>query len=180
DNDLAAAHPTVVQELLRSNAAFVARARQRLEYRTIPPTIVGNDQQKTALLTIQHAIGDAFPIYAQKQIAAGVKNPNNRHQLTVEEAGKYEIKLRRWPEEHLGPIWGIPAEDRNPEFTYQALRPEKAMITVQDKQLEKAVSPTATDVTFKVDLAAGSCTLDASFVEGEAAFGAYYVYVSKL
>ncbi len=170
-------YPTVVEKLLDENNNFINNAKKRYEYQHIPLTSIGNPAQKVTCLTIQHAVGDEFPIYSQNQVAEGVKNSNAKHFLKIEKEGTYHISVQRWPREHLGAIQGIPATNRIETFDYKAIYPEKAVIEIQGQHIELPIDKEMNSVDFKVSLKKGNTTLQASFLEGESSYGAYYVYV---
>ncbi|MFY0598983.1 MAG: arylsulfatase [Cyclobacteriaceae bacterium] len=173
-------HPTIVRDLLKKNADFVEAAKKRFEYQNIPTTSIGNSAQKETWLTIQHAVGDQFPIYSQYQVAKGVKNANNKHPLKVEKSTRYRISLQRWPNEHLGPIQGVPDINLIEGFSYKSIHPQKAAITIQEQYLELEIDEEMSKAEFEVTLNKGTTVLEASFLETGESYGAYYVYIYEI
>lgn len=179
-SNVASQYPDVVKQLLAANKTFVERAKQQPNYQHIPPTVVGVKNQPMVTLTIQHAVGDDGAIYKQVEVADGVKNKNDGHELTVATAGTYRLSCRRWPLECPGPITGIPTLNPESKFTYKPIVPEKARIRLFDKTYEQPIREGADEVVFEVSLPVGTTRLTANFIEGQEQYGVYYVYVEKM
>ncbi len=178
--DLAKKHPEVVKSLLKENEAFIAKAKMKKVYQEFPSEIIGSPKQEVTKLTIQNAIGDDKPIYAQYEVAEGFKNQNNRYAIEVEHKGKYKITCKRWPIEYDGKIRGLPYKGNYFPFDYQSISPEKVSISLFDEYHEKQIGDNDSEVSFEIDLEKGKTFMEASFIEGNSSYGVYYIYIEAL
>jgi hypothetical protein len=133
--------------------------------------IIGSGEENPAQLTSHdwHTHGP----WNQDQVRQGQKR-NSYWAVEVARDGKYEIALRRWPEEVNAPITSaIPGPD--------AISATTARLEIADVDLTKPIPHDATAVTFKVKLKAGKTRIQTWFIDeqGESR-GAYYVYVKRL
>ncbi|MFY0626957.1 MAG: arylsulfatase [Reichenbachiella sp.] len=172
--------PKRLEELKKSNHAFIDQAKLNLEYYEMPYFVVGNDAQDEIKLTIQHAIGEDGGIWKSQQVADGLKNINNTHSLKFEKSGIYEIACRRWPKECPGSIWGVPQENPKDLYKYSTIKPEKARISLSNQMFEKDINGDEEAVVFKVKVEAGKTFLVTDFLEGKKKYGVYYTYVRFL
>ena len=182
-NDVAAANPKIVAKLRDHYERWWANIEPSLED---PVTInVGSDREPVTCLT-SHDWVDANTANASA-IRAGVKRNGPWH-IRVERAGRYEILLRRWPEEAGAAIAaGLPAhhpEDRNFPAVYpegKALPVAKARLKVGAIDEVKPVHTEDTAAAFRIDLAAGRTQIQTWFLDaqGEELCGAYYTYVRR-
>lgn len=179
-NNVADAHPEIVQSLLAANSAFMAETKLSPEYKEFVPVALGAEAQQTATLTIQHAMGDDPGLWKSAQVAEGMKNRNNAYVVDVVSAGTYRISLARWARECPGSIHGVPTTNPKGQFVYKAIRPEKARIVVGEKVYTKDITPDMTEVAFDVQMPQGTCVLKTDFVEGGEAYGVYYTYIEKI
>ncbi|MGY6647489.1 arylsulfatase [Wenyingzhuangia sp. IMCC45574] len=179
-NNLATKYPQIVKAMLSQNNTFLTKTKENATYKELPYSTVGNSAQKEIKLTIQHAIGEGGGIWKPEQIAAGMKNSNNKHSINVEKTGWYEISCRRWPKECSGPIQGIPSKNPKNLFEYKAIAPTKARISIANQMFEKEIKSTDEAVVFKVFLEKGKTLLTNDFIEGKKVYGVYYTYVISL
>ncbi|MEM6380363.1 MAG: DUF4136 domain-containing protein, partial [Bacteroidota bacterium] len=170
----------VVEELLKANKKFVAKAKKWKEYQELPFTIIGSDQQQVAKFTIQHAVGNDRPLWKQEQIAKGVKNKNNAHAIAIAQPGKYRISCRRWPEEYPGAVTGTPTRHPKHNFKYESISPEKVRVELFDQEYEKTILQAAEEVAFELELPKGKTMLKADFIEQGERYGVYYIYAEKM
>jgi arylsulfatase A-like enzyme len=178
-NNIAQNHPEIVSELLKANEDFIAAVITKKTYQEYAYNAVGTEQNKITL-TVQHAIGDDGPIWKQEEIAAGKKNKNATHPIQIGQKGKYRISCMRWPEENGGPIQGIPKINPKGLFDYKRINPKKARITLFGKTSEKDITAEDEKVVFELELEEGNTLMDAHFIEGDQAYGVYYIYVEKV
>lgn len=179
-NELSAQYPTIVKSLLKANETFIETTKKKKTYQEFPYESIGSLQQKEIKLTIQNAIGDDQAIYAQAEVAKGLKNQNNKYAIEVEQKGKYRIVCKRWPKEYDGTIKGLPFKKNQTPFNYQSIAPEKVGIKIFGKSYEKAIGDTDTSVFFELDLEKGKTFLEASFIEKSTSYGVFYVYIESL
>jgi arylsulfatase len=110
--------------------------------------------------------------------------------VEVSRAGRYELALRRWPEES-GLALGDPAPAFEPRDTASgegklpagvALPIARAWVEVAEHHEEQAVAPTEPAAVITLDLPAGTTTLRGGFQDaaGRPLCGAYYVTVRRL
>ncbi|NJB83518.1 arylsulfatase [Wenyingzhuangia aestuarii] len=176
-NDVAKEYPKIVKSFLNDNQRFLKIAKTGSEYQQFPVNVIGNKQQKTIKLTIQHAIGEDKGIWKAEQVAAGMKNTNNTHAIKVDKAGVYKISCRRWPKECSGPILGIPKENPKNLFTYKTISPQKVRIQLANQMLEKEIQENQEEVVFRVFLEKGKTLLVTDFIERTKKYGVYYTYI---
>ena len=106
-------------------------------------------------------------------------------QLAVEQAGKYEIALRRWPEESGLAIAAPAPVMEGVDGTLmpgRALPVARAWMQIGDVAQEMDVRPDDLSVAFTADLPSGPATLQTWWrdAEGNRLAGAYYVTVARL
>jgi arylsulfatase B len=107
--------------------------------------------------------------------------------VKVVEAGEYEIRLRRWPEEAdvainapVDPGAPVPGVDAYRTTPGKAINPSKASVKIGDVSATSDVPPGAKEVKFTLSLKAGKTKMSALFESADgASHGAYYAYVSK-
>lgn len=170
---------------------------------------LGHPQQPTVQLTGHDWIQEALPPWNQAHIrqAYGLRpQPGRRNQapppepgsirhqghwaVRWEQAGKYEVILRRWPTEVATPITaGLPAEPNVPgaDRAYrnhpgQAIPVTTAVLRVNGQDLEtKPIPPNAQEVRFTLEATPGEAQLAPYFrtAQGDE-IGAYYVTVGTI
>lgn len=108
--------------------------------------------------------------------------------VKVVAAGRYEIRLRRWPEEAdtaidapLPPAPSVPGESPFRASPGNAAAAVRAAVRVGATAAESRVEPGAKAVTVRVTLPAGRARMSAFFTTRDGdAVGAFYVDVRKL
>ncbi|MCP5519034.1 MAG: arylsulfatase [Verrucomicrobiales bacterium] len=175
-NDLAAAHPEVVQALRSHYAQWWAGVAPRVN--EFSPITVGADAEPQTMLT-PCDWQDTF-LDQQAQIRRGERK-NGDWAINVARPGVYEFQLRRWPYEADTAIaTGLPSY-QGVDGTYPAgatLAVAAAGLRIGDIERTAKVRPDEKTVTLHVRLPAGRTTLRTWFAdeEGEEICGAYYVY----
>ncbi len=178
--NLAKEHPQLVKDLKSKNTTFYTSAMANDVFTELPVTIIGSEHQKEIKLTIQHAIGDDSGIWKTEQVAAGVKNKNNRYAIEVASAGTYKISCMRWSKEVPGPVLGIPNKHPKSNFEYVAISPDKVRIQIANQILEKTINANEASIDFQVYLEKGKTLLVTDFVFGTDTYGVYYTYINKI
>ena len=93
--------------------------------------------------------------------------------LDIEESGKYEVILRRWPETLNEPILSGPHKSKE-------LIISGAQLIIEGNELKKEAKSSQKEVVFEADLKKGEQTFQAEFIDAKGeAFSAYYVYIKK-
>jgi hypothetical protein len=154
--------------------AAVANQHQRV--------VVGSDEENPSRLSACEW-ADVF-VDQQKQVRVGVSRNSYWH-LHVARTGRYELELRRWPEESG---LAIPAGCPQTEVTDGVLEAgepmpiARARLFVQGAWQEQPVGAGTTAATFIADLAEGPSLLHTWFddANGRPLCGAYYVRVRRL
>ncbi|MBT9188771.1 arylsulfatase [Zobellia russellii] len=156
-------------------------------YKDLPRIIVGHEAENPAKLYCHdwHTTGDSP--WHQRHIRTAYID-NGHWALKIHEAGTYEVKLRRWPEETKlalnakAPVRpAIPGTSVSKSKPSVALNIEKARLKVQDYDKTVPVDPTQEYVQFTVDLEQGEAELQTWFtLDTEDTLGAYFVSLEKL
>jgi hypothetical protein len=93
--------------------------------------------------------------------------------LDIEETGKYEVKLRRWPETLNEPILKGPHKSKE-------LKISGAQLIVEGNEIKKEATSSQKEIVFEIDLKKGEQPFQAEFVDNKGeTFSAYYVYIKK-
>ncbi len=190
EKNVLADHPEVVERLKAFYDAWWA---------DIAPTFgdparihIGNPAENPSRLTSHDWITTGSSPWNQKHIRDGVTKPGNLGfwYLTVEQAGDYEIEIRRWPNEGKvantaitasipggAPVPGGPAFR---ETAGKAVAAKTANIEIQGQKLSTDIPEGASNVKFDITLKAGPAELFATFLgeKGEIT-GAFFAYVKK-
>jgi arylsulfatase B len=189
-NNVIADHPEVAERLKNFYDAWWADISPSFGD---PARIhIGNQAENPSRLTSHDWITTGSSPWNQKHIRDGVTKPSNLGfwYLTVEQAGDYEIELRRWPNEGnvantpitapISPGNSVPGGPAFRETPGKAVPAKSANIEIQSMRLSKDVPSGASNVTFDVTLEAGPAELYATFVgnQGEVT-GAFFAYVKK-
>jgi arylsulfatase B len=186
--NVAQEHPQVVQRL----TAFYDDWWAELEPTFADATAIylGHPADNPARLTSHDWITTGSTPWNQSHVRAALRGDRNTGfwNVKVVEAGEYEIRLRRWPEEAdvaidapLAPGKPVPGAKAFRTTPGKAIQPVKAIVQVGDVVASSAVTPQAKEVTMKLKLPAGKTQMSARFQtqDGEQ-YGAYFAYVRKL
>jgi len=183
-------HPEAVARLTKFYDAWWNELEPT--FATAARVVLGNPAENPTRLTCHDWIGEAMPPWNQGHI----RDAKNSKEvgfwaLDVEQAGEYEIELRRWPAE-AGLIStaisdSIPAGAEVPGTKAYRAREGKAIsantatIEIAGKTMTAKVVPGASSVTLKTNLEKGPTELKAIFkgIDGSIT-GAYYAYIKKL
>jgi len=150
--------------------------------------ILGSDRENPSRLTSYHWMSrvdsQASIPWCHALIVAG-PHQNGYWAVKVERAGRYEITLRRWPEES-GLAVNETSDARPPERPgylrqHKPLIATRARVKIQDVDKTQPVKAGAKAVTFTADLKPGSCRLQTWFIDADNnSRGAYYVAVKRV
>jgi hypothetical protein len=150
--------------------------------RDFPPFHLGSPHEPTTLLTSHDWV--APDTADQPQIRSGI-NRNGPWHVLVEQAGEYEIVLRRWPTELDIPLTAPAPAYHGKLANYpagKALPIAKARLKIAMLDESQPVTADLRAAVFKVKLPAGRTTLQTWFYNaaGEQLCGAYYVTCRKI
>jgi len=157
---------------------------------SIPANIIlGNPSENPSRLTCHDWITDQMVPWNQGHVRAGMDKDGTQGfwNVEVEEAGTYEIELRRWPQEadvaisaSMEPGAPVPGQKAFRETPGRAFDVVKASVELGDAKAEADVPAGAKSVTLKLDLPKGPNKLWAKFYRADGSeMGAYYAYVTK-
>jgi arylsulfatase A-like enzyme len=182
--DVSDDHPDVVADLRERYESWWDDVADRFEdYCRID---VGIGDPVTLTAHDWHEVSDGVP-WNQPTICRAPET-NGFWTLSVEEAGTYEIELRRWPREADTAIDDVPEGferlEYSPGGTWSAeartVDPDTAAIEIGDRHREQSVPDGANGVTFTLDLDPGPTECTTWFREADGTErGAYYAYVSR-
>lgn len=152
--------------------------------------VLGNPAENPSVLTSHDWVTIAMTPWNHSHIRKGELKPQNTGfwNIEVEQAGDYEIELRRWPVESNTAITagmepgadvpGVQPFRAQPGFEFPAT---KAQLNIGGKEVTADVKPGDSGVIFKLKLDAGPDKMSALFTDAEGrAMGAFYAYVRKL
>ena len=189
--DVAAAHPHIVADLRAAYDDWWTLVSAQFD--RDEPMALGGDDQPVKLTAHDIRNEACSAVWNQRQVRAG-QVTSGFWAVEVKEAGRYQIELRRWPEEtDYALAAGIEGDDSG---WYRAgILPKEApayeggvalalgwaQLTIGGQNLQREVDPHAPSVRFELDLAAGPDRLYASFYDrAERTIAPYYLYVRKL
>ena len=178
--DVAAQHRDVVERLRQAYEEWWTDwLPSRDRYAQI---VLGSDQQNPTWLSTHDIHGEV--VWLQSQVDAG-RRAAGFWAVDVEQGGRFEVTLRRWPPEVDRAIaYRAPTTGTSPaDVPVRAWEVDIAHLRIGTAEISLPVSREARSVRFRLDLEAGPARLQAWFSEGsdqESALGAYYVGVRRL
>ena len=150
---------------------------------------LGHPNDNPARLTSHDWITTGSTPWNQSHIRRAVTGKRNTGfwNVNVHEAGRYEIRLRRWPEEadlpinaSLPPGADVPGAKAYRTAPGAAINPNQATLSIGAVEAEKEVKSGDKEVVFEVTLPAGKTRMSALFKAADGQqHGAYYAYVTK-
>jgi len=183
------------------SSAFPAEVRRLREFyqgwwEELEPTFkqdtaiyLGHPKGNPARLTSHDWITTGSTPWNQSHIRKGDDAPKNTGfwNVKVVKAGKYEIRLRRWPEESNTPI-NAAMEPGAPVPGAKAFRMQegrkfslnKATVEIAGKTLTAEFAEDAVEVVITTELPEGKTKLTALFNGEEDKVGAYYAYIKLI
>lgn len=178
--DIASSHPEVVRKLSDAYDVWWAGVEPQLD--DFSMIHVGSAAENPVLLSACDW-QDVF-LDQSRQVRAGDRK-NGAWGVVVDQAGPYEITLRRWPEEADLAITAAAPEHRGPDGVYPAgiaLPIRRARLQVGSLERSQAVNASDKAVSFRIDLPAGGTQVQTWFdgENGKSICGAYYVSVRRV
>lgn len=181
DNDVAAEHPEVVQQLRAHLDAWWDEVKG--DVLTPQRVILGSDSENPLLLCACEWL-DVF-VDQQVQIRRGVRKDGSWH-VTVAEQGTYAFELRRWPKESGLKLAEDCPETKVTDGTYvkgRALPIYHARMRIND-EVHDIDQPTKdlTAFEFETMLEKGPVEIQATLLDDtkKEICGAYYLYVHRV
>ena len=185
--DVAADHPEVVKRL---TAFYDAWWEELLpSFSNATAIYLGHPRDNPARLTSHDWITTGSTPWNQGHVRGAMTGDKNTGfwNVKVVEAGDYEIRLRRWPEEAdlaidspLAPGLPVPGAKAYRVTDGKQINPVKASLKIGDISAEAEVKPGDKEVVFNLKLPAGKTRMSALFTTADKKFyGAYFAYVTK-
>jgi arylsulfatase A-like enzyme len=169
-NNIADEHPKVVKKLRKAYEDWWADLSKGFD--EYCETIIGSDKENPVRLMSHDWHTPRVP-WHQGAVRSGMQ-ANGFWAVEVEQDGRYEFALRRWPLEVDKPITAAIAKGK-------AINLTQARLKIANVDATKAIASDAHAVTFRVQLTAGKTRLQTWFIDDKGTSrGAYYVYVKRL
>ena len=187
-SDVATAYPAEVRRLREFYEGWWEELKPSFEKNTA--IYLGHPEANPTTLTSHDWITTKLTPWNQVHIRKGDDKPENTGfwNVKVFKAGKYEIRLRRWPEEANAPInagmepgkpvTGQPAYRETPgrQFDFKS-----ATVEIAGLSLEQQFTADALEAVFTTELAEGTSKFTATFHTADgSSVGAYYAYVKRI
>jgi arylsulfatase B len=186
--NVAEQHPDVVLELRKFYDAWWEELLPTFKQDTA--IYLGHPKENPARLTSHDWITTGSTPWNQQHIRRAVNGAKNIGfwNVHVYQSGRYQIRLRRWPESTdaaidaaLPPAPDVPGVKAYRTTPGQPIRPVKASVVIGDAIGEKPVQPGDREVVFELNLPKGRHRFSALFTTAEGTvYGAYYAYVKLL
>lgn len=182
-HDIAAQKPAIVAQLRIVQLEFWEKVSPTLAEPC--PHLLGDAAETPIRLDAMDVMGDIA--WDQPHILEALKT-TGVWAVQIEKAGRFLIRLRRWPEELDLPITAIPdsedlAKNKRHRASGQhvAINAKKAHLKIADVVLTKDVADTDKESVFELELPAFIGTLEANFEDANGEIqGVYYVYVERM
>lgn len=168
ESDVATQYPEVFERMRAEYDKFwddVSREHNLISY-----MVIGSDEAPIVTLSSHDWLLDQLPPWNQTHIINGDVAVESFWAIEVEQAGEYEISLRRWP---------VEADKGINDGTYgKAYDYQQARMRIGDIDVTKDIPAGAKEVTFKVSLDKGVTELAPLFVGPQNSATPYYAYVT--
>jgi arylsulfatase B len=185
--DVASQHPNVVRRLTDFYEAWWAELEPTFADAT--SIYLGHPDENPARLTSHDWITTRSTPWNQSHVRSALTGEGNTGywNVLVHQPGRYEIRLRRWPEEADAAIdAALPAGADVPGVKAyrttpgKGITPNRAVLTIGEQTLEKGIEAGDKEVVFKLNLPAGKTRMQALFESSDGSVhGAYYAYVER-
>ncbi|MCH6257716.1 arylsulfatase [Puniceicoccaceae bacterium K14] len=167
--DVAGKHPEIFNQLRTEYEKFWADVSQ--EHNLVSYMAIGSEESPIVALSSHDWLYHELPAWDQKHILNGDVAVETHWAIEVEQAGEYEISLRRWPVEVNK---GINDDTYGKGFNYKQAR----LRIGENIDITQKIPREATEVTFKVTLEKGLTKLAPLFIGKDLQATPYYAYVT--
>ncbi|MEL6111003.1 MAG: sulfatase-like hydrolase/transferase, partial [Planctomycetota bacterium] len=181
-------HPQVVERLTDFYEEWWAELEPTFAQSTA--IYLGHPDDNPARLTSHDWITTRSTPWNQSHVRAAQNGDGNTGfwNVKVTEAGKYTIRLRRWPKEadlaidaKLAPGAPVPGARAFRETPGKAISPVKVTLRIGEIEATLPVARGDKEVVFEMELPAQTTTMKATFeTEDGVVYGSYFAYVEKL
>jgi len=185
--DVAKEHPVVFDRMRNFYESWWSELEPTFANATA--IYLGHPNDNPSRLTSHDWITTGSTPWNQSHIRGAMTGKKNTGfwNVQVHEAGRYVIRLRRWPEEADLPIsvaippgTSVPGAKAYRTTPGVAIAPIQASLSIANIEVEKQVTPGDKEVVFELNLPAGKTQMTGLFhSENGQTHGAYYAYVSK-
>ena len=189
--DIAAEHPGIVSELRQDYELWWKNISDQFD-RDVPIAL-GGDDEEVKLTTHDLRNETCNGVWNHRQVRAGQVS-SGYWAVDIRQSGRYEIELRRWPEETSYALTAaIEGDDSNwrrdsiktedaPAYEGGVARAiQWAQLTIGDANYQAEVDPAGTNALFTIELTTGPDQLFAAFHDhSERTIAPYYVYIRRL
>ena len=166
--DVAAKYPNVVGDLRTAYEAYWADVSR--EHVLTSSIVVGSDLAPIVALSSHDWLLEQQTPWNQPHIKNGEHAHKAHWAIDVEQAGMYELSLRRWP---------VEADKGINDGTYgRAFNFSQASVRIGANDMLQAIPKGAKEVTFTVHLEKGPTELAPIFIGSDFEATPYYVYVT--
>ncbi|MEO1525268.1 MAG: arylsulfatase [Planctomycetota bacterium] len=186
--NIAKEHPQVVARLTQFYEDWWAELEPTFAQSTA--IYLGHPDDNPARLTSHDWITTKSTPWNQSHVRAAQNGKGNTGfwNVKVTEAGKYKVRLRRWPEEAdlainapLKPGAAVPGARAFRETPGKGISPVRATLQIGDNKASLPVDAGAKEVVFEMELPSETTTMAATFETADGQiYGAYFAYVEKL
>ena len=189
-HDIAAQHPSVVEELTDAYNQWWTEIEPT--FTQTAPLFVGDDTANPVTITSHDWLGyNAAVPWNQRSIRRAIREKDGVHKsfwlLDIRQAGNYKLSLRRWPEEINHPIRAglekgeaVAGDKAFRAVNGEAFDARAAHIDIQGKSLALDVCHDKS-VSFMLPLDTGKTEFKAYFSDAKGhQLGAYYVHIERL
>ncbi len=182
-NDVADKYPEIVAEMRQKHEDWWGEIEGELS--EISHMSLGSKQENPTRLDSMDIMGDVT--WSQQKVAEA-KRASGSWAVRFDEVGKYEFRLKRWPDElPLAIAETMPEEALKNLAQYQAAEPIKncnvglAMLNILGREYSCEVNLADSEAVFNIEIEKkASGFLTATFADEKETFGAYYLYVKRV
>jgi hypothetical protein len=187
ETDVASMYPQIVKRLRSDYDKWWASISPGFEKET--RIVVGNSADNPALLTCHDWITDDELTPWHQAYIRGGKPGTGTWYLEVDQPGRYEVKLSRWPpslglslQSELAPGKSVPGLTAFREEPGKAIAIHAAILKINQDKHELKINPGTQAARFVVELDKGPVDLTGTFLHGSEStpLGAYYATVRRL
>jgi len=185
NKNLADSYPEIFRELKDSHEKLWEDVQPSTE--RIARVHIGNPKQAITILSLSGITpSQGHPAEWSMAGAIGACEINGMWPLFIEQSGKYEIELRRWPRETdraINEFEGMGGRVPMKEFRKDAVQisPDSARVKIGDIDMSKKINSAEKSVKFEVTLEPGNADFQTWFIDQDGTRrAAYWVYMTRI
>jgi len=166
--DVSKKYPTIVKQLRKEYENYWEEVSK--EHHITSHVIIGSDNCPIVKLSSHDWLIDQLTPWSQQHVKDGFCEASAHWSVKTEQAGIFEISLRRWPAEADKPI-NDGTYGKSYNYTHARLK-------INGLDLMKEIPTDAHEVTFSVKLPEGIMELAPEFISDDIIATPYYAYVT--